>query len=111
MYPDGGIVSSYIPFCDPLKSYYQARFRVYGHVSPVHPADESELFDMAHVFAGGHVEFTSDQHYGFGANLIFPGRGINMGAGWETKRSRQKGHKDWVIIKLCASFRSHLGFR
>jgi allantoicase len=23
-----------------------------------------------------------------------------MGDGWETKRSRQKGHKDWVIIKL-----------
>jgi allantoicase len=23
-----------------------------------------------------------------------------MGDGWETKRSRQQGHKDWVIIKL-----------
>jgi allantoicase len=23
-----------------------------------------------------------------------------MGDGWETKRSRHKGHKDWVIIKL-----------
>jgi len=23
-----------------------------------------------------------------------------MGDGWETKRSRQKGHKDWAIIKL-----------
>ena len=25
-----------------------------------------------------------------------------MGDGWETKRSRQKGHKDWAIIKLYA---------
>ncbi|KAG6903107.1 hypothetical protein C0995_006294 [Termitomyces sp. Mi166 len=84
MYPDGGI----------------ARFRVYGHVSPVVPSDESEIFDLAHVFAGGRVEFTSDQHFGIGANLIVPGRGKNMGGGWETKRSRTKGHKDWVIIKL-----------
>ncbi|KAG5730075.1 putative allantoicase, partial [Termitomyces sp. T112] len=84
MYPDGGI----------------ARFRVYGHVSPVIPSDESEIFDLAHVFAGGRVEFTSDQHFGIGANLIVPGRGKNMGGGWETKRSRTKGHKDWVVIKL-----------
>ncbi|TFY80894.1 hypothetical protein EWM64_g3118 [Hericium alpestre] len=85
MYPDGGI----------------ARFRVYGHVVPVHPAS-NEIFDVAHVFAGGRVVFTSDQHFGVGSNLILPGRGKDMGDGWETKRSRQPGHKDWVIIKLGA---------
>ncbi|RDB25286.1 putative allantoicase [Hypsizygus marmoreus] len=84
MYPDGGI----------------ARFRVYGHVTPVFPSDSLELFDLAHVFAGGRLEYTSDQHFGVGSNLILPGRGKNMGCGWETKRSRIKGHKDWVIIKL-----------
>lgn len=64
------------------------------------------------------MTFMSDQHFGVGANLILPGRGRSrrlvhlgslsyyicagkdMGDGWETKRSRQKGHKDWVIIKL-----------
>ncbi|KAJ7703008.1 galactose-binding domain-like protein [Mycena rosella] len=86
MYPDGGI----------------ARFRVYGHVNPVHPQDEAEAFDLAHVFSGGRVEFTSDQHFGVGSNLILPGRGKDMGDGWETKRSREKGHKDWAIIKLGA---------
>ncbi|EIN11886.1 Allantoicase [Punctularia strigosozonata HHB-11173 SS5] len=86
MYPDGGI----------------ARFRVYGSVSPVFPADESASCDLAHVFAGGKVVFTSDQHFGVGSNLIIPGRGKDMGDGWETKRSRQKGHKDWVIIQLGA---------
>ncbi|KAJ7772538.1 galactose-binding domain-like protein [Mycena maculata] len=86
MYPDGGI----------------ARFRVYGHVEPVHPQDDAETFDLAHVFAGGRVEFTSDQHFGVGSNLILPGRGKDMGDGWETKRSREKGHKDWAIIKLGA---------
>ncbi|KAJ7747310.1 galactose-binding domain-like protein [Mycena metata] len=86
MYPDGGI----------------ARFRVYGQVHAVHPQDPAEAFDLAHVFAGGRVEFTSDQHFGVGSNLILPGRGKDMGDGWETKRSREKGHKDWAIIKLGA---------
>lgn len=86
MYPDGGI----------------ARFRVYGHIFPVQPADDTESFDLAHVFAGGRVVFTSDQHYGVGSNLILPGRGKDMSDGWETKRSRQQGHKDWVIVKLGA---------
>ncbi|KAJ6594094.1 allantoicase [Mycena capillaripes] len=86
MYPDGGI----------------ARFRVYGQVIPVHPQDTAEAFDLAHVFAGGRVEFTSDQHFGVGSNLILPGRGKDMGDGWETKRSREKDHKDWAIIKLGA---------
>ncbi|KAF7321678.1 putative allantoicase [Mycena kentingensis (nom. inval.)] len=86
MYPDGGI----------------ARFRVYGAVHAVHPQSPTEAFDLAHVFAGGRVEFTSDQHFGVGSNLILPGRGKDMGDGWETKRSRQKDHKDWAIIKLGA---------
>ncbi|EAU91039.2 allantoicase [Coprinopsis cinerea okayama7 len=85
IYPDGGV----------------ARFRVYGHVSPVHPIDGSP-FDLAHVFAGGRVLEVSDQHFGVGANLLLPGRGKDMGDGWETKRSRTKGHTDWVIIKLGA---------
>ncbi|OJA18612.1 hypothetical protein AZE42_01763 [Rhizopogon vesiculosus] len=73
MYPDGGI----------------ARFRVYGNVAAVQPDSPEEVFDLAHVFAGGRVTFISDQHFG-----------KDMGDGWETKRSRHKGHKDWVVIKL-----------
>lgn len=86
------------------------------------PSDVHQEFDLAHVFAGGRVVFTSDQHFGVGSNLILPGRGAvftaprisswvssliplkhtgkDMGDGWETKRSRQAGHKDWVIIRL-----------
>ena len=30
-----------------------------------------------------------------------PGRGINMGDGWETKRNRTPGNRDWVIIRLA----------
>jgi len=81
----------------------QARFRVYGHVAAVQPADDAVTFDLAHVFAGGRVIAVSDQHYGVGSNLILPGRGKDMGDGWETKRSRQKGHNDWAIIQLGAA--------
>jgi len=86
IYPDGGL----------------GRFRVYGDVAPVHPAG-AVPFDLAHVFAGGRVMQVSDQHFGVGANLLLPGRGKDMGDGWETKRSRGKGHNDWVIIKLGAT--------
>lgn len=58
MYPDGGI----------------ARFRVYGHVSPVFPPIDQAL-DLAHVYSGGRVVFVSDQHFGIGPNLLLPGRG------------------------------------
>ena len=38
--------------------------------------------------------------YSSPSNLLLPGSGINMGDGWETKRSRTKGHTDWAIVKL-----------
>lgn len=98
IYPDGGIVSARF-FALRILESVQARFRVYGHVAPVFP-EGAELFDLAHVFAGGQVLFTSDQHFGVGSNLILPGRGNDMGDGWETKRSREKGHKDWAVLKL-----------
>ncbi|KAF8757022.1 Allantoicase [Rhizoctonia solani] len=84
MYPDGGI----------------ARFRVYGLVAPIFPADVHAPLDLASVFSGARVVFTSDQHFGIGPNLLLPGRGKDMGDGWETRRSRTPGHKDWVIIRL-----------
>ncbi|KAG8678693.1 Allantoicase, partial [Ceratobasidium sp. 395] len=52
------------------------------------------------VFSGARVVYTSDQHFGVGPNLLLPGRGKDMGDGWETRRSRVPGHKDWVIIRL-----------
>lgn len=90
MEPDGGL----------------GRFRAYGRVvpppAPAHPSGEA--VDLAHVLNGGTVTGESDQHFGRGANLILPGRGKDMGDGWETKRSRGRlgsGKGDWVVIKLC----------
>lgn len=83
MFPDGGI----------------ARFRLYGDVVPVLPQDVSAVFDLAATVNGGVAVQCSDQHFGTIDNLLLPGRGVDMGDGWETKRSRGE-HVDWVIIKL-----------
>lgn len=86
MYPDGGI----------------ARFRLFGHAVPVFPADKDAVFDLAAAQNGGVAVACSDQHFGTKDNLILPGRGKDMGDGWETARSRTKGHVDWTIIRLGA---------
>lgn len=83
MFPDGGI----------------ARFRLYGEVLPVLPQDTNAVFDLAATINGGVAVKCSDQHFGTKDNLLLPGRGVDMGDGWETKRSRGE-HVDWTIIKL-----------
>src|SRR5262249_948217 len=42
----------------------------------------------------------SDEFFGPPSNLLLPGRGVNMGDGWETKRRRTPG-SDWAVIKLA----------
>lgn len=86
MYPDGGI----------------ARFRLFGHAVPVFPADADAVFDLAAAQNGGVAVGCSDQHFGTKDNLLLPGRGKDMGDGWETKRSREPGHVDWAVVRLGA---------
>jgi len=84
IFPDGGI----------------ARFRVYGVVRPDWTAVRNdELVDLFAVERGGIALQSNDQHYGDIRNLNRPGRGVNMGDGWETRRRREPGF-DWVIVKL-----------
>lgn len=88
MFPDGGI----------------ARFRLYGTAIPVFPRDVSATFDLAAAINGGVAVACSDQHFGTKENLLLPGRGVDMGDGWETKRSRGN-HIDWVVVQLgCSGF-------
>lgn len=86
MYPDGGI----------------ARFRLFGHAVPVFPADADAVFDLAAAQNGGVAVACSDQHFGTKDNLLLPGRGRDMGDGWETARSRARGHVDWAVVRLGA---------
>jgi allantoicase len=90
MFPDGGI----------------ARLRVYGQVLP--PPLESvvvsegglPLEELSSALNGGVAISCSDQHFGTRSNILLPGRGKDMGDGWETARSRTKGHADWVVCRL-----------
>lgn len=88
MFPDGGI----------------ARFRLFGQVVPVFPAaEERQEVELSAAVMGGMVVGMSEEHFGSRAsNLLLPGRGVDMGDGWETRRSRGKGHVDWVVVKLGA---------
>jgi allantoicase len=87
IFPDGGV----------------ARLRVYGEVAPDWAAlAKIEEIDLAAVENAGLVLSASDMFFGSRQNLIMPGRGVNMGDGWETKRRRGPGF-DWSILKLCAA--------
>jgi allantoicase len=86
IFPDGGV----------------ARLRVWGRVRPDwsrHPA--GEVIDLMAMANGGRGIIANNEHYGVVANLTAPGRGVNMGDGWETRRRREEGH-DWAILELGA---------
>jgi allantoicase len=84
IYPDGGV----------------ARFRVYGEARPdwsrIRP---DQLVDLVAIENGGTVVAANDMFFGSKDNLIMPGRGVNMGDGWETRRRRGPGH-DWVVVRM-----------
>ena len=82
IYPDGGI----------------ARLRLFGEIRADFTGIDG-FVDLAAVEHGGRAIACSDEHYGSMHNLTAPGRGVNMGDGWETARRRGPGH-DWVIIAL-----------
>lgn len=86
IYPDGGV----------------ARFRVYGEVFKnwEHVAAD-EVIDLVAAINGGKAIACNDMFFSAMGNLIMPGRGVNMGDGWETKRNRTPNNRDWVILKLA----------
>lgn len=89
IYPDGGV----------------ARLRVHGQVMPdarwLGGRARPQLVDLAAAEHGALVVACNDMFFGSRHNLIMPGRGVNMGDGWETKRSRRAG-PDWVVVRLAA---------
>jgi allantoicase len=58
-----------------------------------------DLIELSARDYGGLALESSDEHYGSIHNLLKPGRGSDMGDGWETRRRREPGY-DWVILKL-----------
>ncbi|MDO6765654.1 allantoicase [Agarivorans sp. 1_MG-2023] len=81
IFPDGGI----------------ARLRIFGQ--PAATANSDQRIDLIALKNGGRVVGFNDAHYGTPSNLLAPGKGVNMGDGWETRRRREPGN-DWCIIAL-----------
>jgi len=86
LFPDGGV----------------ARLRVYGTATP----DLSgERVDLAALTSGGEALACSDAFFGPMHHLISPGRAVNMGGGWETKRRLGRpfdAAPDWILLRLGA---------
>ncbi|MBL4617934.1 MAG: allantoicase [Robiginitomaculum sp.] len=85
IYPDGGV----------------ARLRAYGRIArDWSDFDKNKQIDLAALELGGRPLGCNNQHFGVPENLIAPGKGINMGDGWETRRRREPGH-DWAVLALA----------
>jgi allantoicase len=86
IYPDGGV----------------ARLKVYGEVARDWSAvDADELVDLAAAVNGGRAVACNDEFFSHKENINMPGRGVNMGDGWETKRNRTPGNRDWLVLRLA----------
>lgn len=86
IFPDGGV----------------ARLRVYGEVKrDWSTRSEAEVVDLAAAQQGALALACNDMFFSHMQNLIMPGRGVNMGDGWETKRNRTPGNRDWMILRLA----------
>ncbi|MGE0786053.1 MAG: allantoicase [Sandaracinaceae bacterium] len=94
IYPDGGV----------------ARLRAWGEVEPSwdppvlddasKPHVRQGAVDLAAVVNGGRALACSDAFFGPMDNLLLPGRAVNMGGGWETKRKRPAPGHDWILLRL-----------
>ena len=85
IFPDGGI----------------ARLRVFGNPLGVNITDGNGLIELTSALNGAYGVAWNDAHFGSVANMLLPGRGKNMGEGWETRRRREPGN-DWCVIALSA---------
>ena len=83
IFPDGGV----------------ARLKLLGDLS-LDLKKTNKSIDLSSVLNGAKIVACSDEHFGKAENIIAPGKSINMGNGWETKRRRGKGY-DWIIVKLA----------
>ncbi|OIN01114.1 allantoicase [Polynucleobacter sp. QLW-P1DATA-2] len=84
IFPDGGI----------------ARFRVFGKPIGKNICDENGYLELTSALNGAYGVAWNDAHFGVVSNMLLPGRGINMGEGWETRRRREPGN-DWCVIALA----------
>jgi len=85
IYPDGGV----------------ARLRLYGKIAFDKIFFGKKTVNLASMLNGASIISFNNEHFGKAENILAPGKGKNMGDGWETRRSRGKNF-DWLIFKCAA---------
>jgi len=83
IFPDGGV----------------ARLRLFGKISLNKSSFKNNKIELSSILNGTSIVAVNNEHFGKAENILAPGRAINMGDGWETRRRRDQGN-DWVIFKF-----------
>ena len=83
IFPDGGV----------------ARIRLNGIVDLEKINLNGKNVNLSSILNGSTIVGCNNEHFGKAENVLSPGVGVNMGDGWETRRSRGK-NVDWIIIKF-----------
>lgn len=83
IFPDGGV----------------ARLRLNGKVDLEKINLKGNNVNLSSILNGSTIIGCNNEHFGKAENVLSPGVGVNMGDGWETRRSRGKNF-DWIIIKF-----------
>ena len=83
IFPDGGV----------------ARIRLNGIVDLEKINLKGKNINLSSILNGSTILGCNNEHFGKAENVLSPGTALNMGDGWETRRSRGKNF-DWIIIKF-----------
>jgi len=83
--PDGGV----------------ARLRLYGSIATENIKYGKKAINLISILNGASVIAYNNEHFGKAENILAPGKAINMGDGWETRRRRDVGY-DWLIMNSVA---------
>ena len=83
IFPDGGV----------------ARLRLNGIVDLEKINLSGKNINLSSILNGSTIVGCNNEHFGKAENVLSPGVGVNMGDGWETRRSRGKNF-DWIVIKF-----------
>ncbi len=83
IFPDGGV----------------ARIKLNGIVDLEKINLNGKNVNLSSILNGSTILGCNNEHFGKAENVLSPGKGVNMGDGWETRRSRGKNF-DWIIIKF-----------
>jgi hypothetical protein len=90
------------PAGEHLPRWRHRPLRVYGRPVGSLEAPARRVIDLVAMENGGRAVSWNDASFGSSvAALMLPGRGQNMGDGWETRRRREPGN-DWCVLELGA---------